>query len=194
LDALIGDIKSGRILSRYSHDNFIETVNGKKILNFDCSGFVYWYFRRQNKINALAEVADFVAREKNMPHESIKKIYSPEYRRFFAALSSGRSANWQIIYAPRELVAGDLIVYSSDMHRKACHCMLVHDVVFANDETARIRVVDATRFPHRYDTRRADEDGIGMGEIQIFSINKKWCLYRCKNLVVPGTISMARTR
>lgn len=193
LKDLIKNIQEGKILTEYSHDNKITCVANHVCMNFDCSGFVYYYYTKIGLSEALNEIIRFITDTKKIPRGEIKKIYAAEFHLFAEHIVRNYSKHWTRVQNPEQLAHGDLIIYTTTGTRQN-HCMLVNRVINVQNRSATLQIVDSTQYPHKNDTRSASQNGLGMGEITLYKSNTQWNAYRHNRYIYKGHITMMRIK
>ena len=156
--------------SEYSHDNYIDIVDGKRCLHMDCSGFIHWLLFNMGYKRALVEARDFLRRNNFI---KINRLYCQDF--MFIHEHADKFKYWRFL--PDVVEKCILVVVFPDGNG---HCMFVDKIVSHSDNTLSLRVIDSTRYPHKNDTRRVGETGIGRGEIEITKNGMEY-IYDSKN-------------
>ena len=166
---------------------------GLKKLCFDCSGFVYYYFLQIGKFKAIDEIRNFIALQKGIDINLIRRIYAWEYVDFFTSVQSSRY--WQLV-DPLHLKRGDLIVYATNEKPRHSHCMLVDNVIESDGKSVTLAVVDSTRTRHidETDTRAPYQTGIGRGNIILYPVKGKCTSFLWGRYVNHRDLFFARIR
>ena len=161
-------------ISEYSHSNFTDKIDNRNFLHLDCSGFVHWCLAQTGYKRALVELRKFLRR-----HNFIK--INRFYCRDFAFIYEHKNefAYWQFTDAP--MIGDIMVVVFPDGNG---HCMFIDKIIKNNKDRIQLRIIDSTRYPHKNDTRKYNETGIGIGDIEITRDNNGW-LYNSKNPSLP---------
>jgi hypothetical protein len=139
------------ITSEYSHQNSIAGNH----FSIDCSGFVAHYLGKLGYLHALAELRSY---SRGMGFLKINRFYCNDFDDFFESCPR----YWTIVQPIKQ---NDIIIVIFPDNNG--HCMIVDKVIENSGDVTKIRVLDSTRFPHKNDTRKPGNTGIGFGEIEI---------------------------
>lgn len=153
----INDIINKKILSEYSHSNYIDKFDGRDFLHLDCSGFVFWWLAKNKYIRALAEIRGFLRQRKYI---KINRFYCRDFHEMFH--SRNDFSYWEFMNEPHE---NDIIVVVFDSGNG--HCMFINRVIQQTQNHLVLNITDSTRYPHKNDSRHTPETGIGTGDITI---------------------------
>jgi hypothetical protein len=149
--------------SNYRHVTYVDEADG--VYDFDCSGFLD-YALQQVLPAALADI-------KYLPNRLNRPRAQDYYYRLAKTDSRDNAEGWQSVMSPRDLLPGDVIAWLRARHSDSDdtgHVMIVYSNPSVDPEQPneiKLRVIDSTRTPHAFDSRKQGETGLGTGTISL---------------------------
>jgi hypothetical protein len=169
--SIADDCQSGKILSMYSHDNRVSSLEWR----FNCYGFVS-HLLAQHHPKAYEAVVAFMHSNQDQIPVSFDQIPCPfHYSAFFTSLADHKNSHWTAVKGIEDLQSGDLIVYLPQNYtpkeiteipnkRTGTHIMIVEKVKSQEPNKITLTVIDCTRFRHCSEDSRI-KGGIGRSPV-----------------------------
>lgn len=164
---IIKDISLKRSSTKYSHSNRVDPARGS--YEVDCTGFVNHILFTQNLIAQLDEIQNFIDTQDNIKKPIFHDPWPSHYVLFLSSI--GPKQFWIRIDNAKNLMPGDLIVYSSNKKDLSSeygqHIMIVSESIKPGRQSSHIWVpiFDSTKIPHGKKDKRTKDGGIGQGTI-----------------------------
>ncbi len=167
IDKILRLIKTGKIKTKYSHNNLIYRRRNNFIFSVDCSGLVeFWLYKRYNK--ALREVYDYVYKARDVDKNKIKRLYSFDFYDYFCSLETSESNNWKLVKYNQILERGDVIAFINPQRAgRFGHLAIVDKEICRQGDSIKVKIIDSSAIEHHDDYRQTSKMGIGYGIIEI---------------------------